>query len=527
MAGEQHMADGPKMADDQNDVPPLPAPAPVRVRMAPSPTGYFHVGNARTAVFNWLFAQSHGGKFVWRVEDTDRARYVEAALGDQAESLEWLGLTVDEGPMNGGPYGPYFQSQRLAHYHRHADELLAAGHAYRCFCSSQRLEAVRQERQRMGLKVGYDRHCRNLAPEEVAARMAEGGPHVLRLKMPLAEEIVLADVLRGDIHFAASEFEDVVIVKSDGYPTYHLAVVVDDHMMAITHVLRADEWIPSGPIQVQLYRLFGWPEPVWAHMPMVLNPSGKGKLSKRNTVDAQGQALVRKDGQPELMVQVREYRAAGYLPEAMFNYLALLGWAYSGDEEIFSRRQAIERFKLEDVKSSPAAWNPEKLLWMNGMYIRMLDPEDLTDRLMPFLTQAGLAPDRPLVRLLAPLIQERINTLAEVVPLVDFFWSKMVSPVPADLIPKKLDAAGTADVLAAAGAALSGLPAAAWRHLELEAALRGMADRMGLGAGVAFQPVRVAVTGKRVSPPLFETIEILGAELTLARLAAARDLLAR
>jgi glutamyl-tRNA synthetase len=274
-------------------------------------------------------------------------------------------------------------------------------------------------------------------------------------------------------------------------------------------VLRADEWVPSAPIQVRLYGAFAWPQPVWAHVPMVLNPDGRGKLSKRSTLE--GGAL-------GTMVQVREYRAAGYLPEALFNYLALLGWAYSGDEDLFTREQAIERFRLEDIKTSPAAWNPEKLKWMNGVYIRGLAPTDLAERLLPFLAEAGIEAGRDEVLPLVPLIQERLETLADAAPLVGFFWRE-VAPAAEDLVPKGLDAAGTAELLSAAGSALSGV--SPWSADSLEAALRALAEERGLKAGPAFQPLRVAVTGQRVAPPLFETLEALGRERALARLAAA------
>jgi glutamyl-tRNA synthetase len=493
-----------------------PVPLPVRVRIAPSPTGFFHVGNARTALFNWLFARSRGGTFVWRVEDTDRARFVPTAVEDVAESLRWLGLEPDEGPIDGGPYGPYYQSERLALYAGYAEALLADGHAYRCYCTPERLEEVRQRRAAAGQKVGYDRRCRGLSAAERAAAEAAGTPSVLRLSMPLAGETVITDVIRGEIRFAAGELEDVVLVKSDGFPTYHFAVVVDDHLMEISHVLRADEWIPSTPYQIRLYEALGWEAPVWAHVPMVLNPDGRGKLSKRKTVDEEGQPL-------EQMTQVREFRAAGYLPEAMFNYLALLGWSFSADEDLFSREAAVERFRLEDVKPSPAAWNPDKLLWMNGVYLRALTPGELAARLLPFLRAAGLPADEDDARAVAPLVQERITTLSEAVDLVAFLWRE-VAPSAEDLVPKKMDGAGASALLAAAEERLAAL--GDWAPGPIEEALRALAEAHGLKAGPAFQPVRVAATGSRVSPPLFESLELLGRDRTLARLAAARVTLA-
>lgn len=478
----------------------------VRVRIAPSPTGFMHVGNARTAIFNWLFARRHGGTFVWRVEDTDRARFVPEALEDQRAALDWLGIAPDEGPFSGGDFGPYLQSERLPRYAAHVDALLSGGHAYRCFCTPERLDAVRRARELAKLKGRYDRHCRNLSPTEAAARLAAGDRHTVRLKLPLEGTRVLSDVLRGEVAFDLAELDDPIIQKSDGWPTYHLAVVVDDQAMAITHVLRADEWIPSAPIHLVLYEAFGWPPPVYCHVPLVLSPSGKGKLSKR-----------------EGGVEVRDYRAAGYLPEALFNYLALLGWAYSGDEEIFTPEMAAARFDLADIKVSPAAWNPEKLLWMNGHYIRALDPADLAQRLLPFLTGAGLPATLDEVRRLVPLVQERIGTLAEVVELVDFFWATSVAPDVAALVPPKLAPADVAAHLRQAAAVLGA--SADWSPAGLEATLRDLAAALGVKPGPLFQPIRVAVTGKRVAPPLFDTLALVGRDTVLDRLTAAADTL--
>lgn len=475
---------------------------PVRVRIAPSPTGFMHVGNARTAIFNWLFARRYGGTFVWRVEDTDRARFVPEALDDQRAALDWLGITPDEGPFTGGRYGPYLQSERLPRYTAHVDALLANGQAYRCFCTPERLDEVRRAREAARLKGRYDRQCRGLAAAEVDARLADGARHTVRLKLPLSGSRVLHDVLRGDVAFDLAELDDPIIRKSDGWPTYHLAVVVDDEAMAITHVLRADEWIPSAPIHLVLYEAFGWEPPVYCHVPLVLSPTGKGKLSKR-----------------EGGVEVRDYRAAGYLPEALFNYLALLGWAYSGDEEIFTPEMAAARFALADIKVSPAAWNPEKLLWMNGHYIRALEPDDLAARLLPFLRDAGLDATIDQVERLVPLIQERIGTLAEAVGLVDFFWAEAIDIDPAALVPAKSDAGTTADQLRRCAAALAAV--ADWTAEPLEAALRALAEDLGVKPGPLFQPVRVAVTGKKVAPPLFDTLAVVGREAVLERLAAA------
>jgi glutamyl-tRNA synthetase len=487
----------------------------VRVRIAPSPTGFFHVGNARTALFNWLYAHRQGGVFICRVEDTDRTRLVEGALQDMIDSLRWLGLEPDESPFVGGPHAPYFQSQRLDRYEVHAAQLLADGHAYHCFCSPERLAKLRERRSELGSQAVYDRRCRDLDAATVTDRLRSGEPSVVRLKSPLAGTIRMHDIVRGDIEFDAAELEDLILIKSDGYPTYHLAVVVDDHAMAISHVLRGDEWIPSVPYQILLYEAFGWPQPVWAHLPMILNADGKGKLSKRKTIDAHGQPV-------QQMTQVREFRAAGYLPEAMFNYLALLGWAYSAADDLFGREQALARFELTDIKTSPAAWSPDKLAWMNGAYIRRLDPDDLAGRLRPFLHEAGLPADPPTVRRLVPLIQERLVTLRDAAPWVDFVWQP-VQPAVSELVPTGMTLDGAKQILVAAGTALAAV--AVWQAPSIEATLRALATELGLKTKAALQPIRVAASGKLVSPPLFESLAILGREATLARLAAARELL--
>nr|WP_290669117.1 glutamate--tRNA ligase [Ardenticatena sp.] len=479
-----------------------------RVRFAPSPTGYLHVGGARTALFDWLLARKTGGQFILRIEDTDRKRYVPDSLDDIEEHLRWLGLQWDEGPDVGGPYGPYFQSERLEHYRRAAEELIAKGWAYRCYCTPERLEQSRQERQKRGEPPGYDRRCRFMSDEERAELEAQGAPYVVRLKVPLEGETVVHDLIRGEIRFENKTLEDVVLLKSDGYPTYHLAVVVDDHLMQITHVLRGDEWIPSAPIHVMLYEALGWEQPQWVHLPLILDPSGKGKLSKRKKKNPDGT-------ESETMTLVREFREAGYLPEAMFNFIALLGWAYSGDEEIFTPEQAIQKFDLKDIKKSPAVFSYEKLEWMNGVYIRKLSPEDLAERIVPFMQKAGLNVTAEQLVPLVPDIQERIKTLAEAPGMLDFFFRDIETPAPEALIPKKMDAEKTRHALEAARATLANVE---WEHDAIETALRQLAKDLGLKAGQLFQPIRIAITGKRVAPPLFTTIEHLGRERVLERL---------
>jgi glutamyl-tRNA synthetase len=470
-----------------------------------------HVGGLRSALFNWLFARHHGGAFILRIEDTDRKRFDPQALSDIMESLRWLGLDWDEGPEVGGDFGPYFQSERLELYHKHAKELIEKGHAYYCFCSPERLAHLREEQQRRKEFVGYDRHCRNLDPDQAADRVASGEKGVVRLKMPLTGQTTFHDLVRGDITVENSTQDDLVLLKSDGYPTYHLANVVDDHLMRITHIMRADEWISTAPRHVRLYEALGWQMPAIAHLPIVLDPGGKGKMSKRKKLGPGGR---------ELPVLVRDFRAAGYLPQAMFNFLALVGWSYDGHTELMTRQDIIERFSTKHVNPAPAAFNYDKLDHMNGVYIRELAADDLADGIMPFLEQAGLDADREEVIRIVPLVQERIKRLDEAPSAADiFFLEELPDYDPAMLIPKKMGAAEARVLLGMARAVLDEVNP--FTHDALETALRGLAETMGVKAGQLFAPIRVAVCGRTVAPPLFGTLEVLGRERVLKRLDAA------
>lgn len=481
----------------------------VRVRMAPSPTGDLHIGGARTALFTWLYARHHGGDFILRIEDTDRKRLVEGSIEGIVEALRWLGLDWDEGPEVGGPKGPYIQSERLEHYQRAARRLVETGHAYECFCPPERLAALREEQRARHQPPGYDRHCRNLSPGEVAAHRTRGESAVIRFKMPETGTTVVDDLLRGAITFENRVLEDPIILKSDGFPTYHLAVVVDDHLMEITAVTRGEEWLPSAPVHVQLYDAFGWERPLFAHLPVILRPDGKGKLSKR-------------DGD----VDTLQYRRAGYLPEALVNYLALLGWSH-GDQEIFSREQLIELFELRDVSPSPARFNFDKLEWTNQYYINhILTLDELTARCLPYLQAAGLvgpdasepgSPEYAYARAVIALVKDRLKVLGEVVELTSFFFTDETEPYEVSaLVPKKTD---PEQVAAALRAVLGVLERAdLGDEATVEARLRALAEEQGLKAGQLFMPIRVAVTGRTVSPGLFETLRVLGQERVLARL---------
>jgi glutamyl-tRNA synthetase len=471
----------------------------VRVRFAPSPTGYPHLGNIRTALFNWVFARHNNGVFVLRIEDTDVARMVEGATDVILESLRWLGLNWDE--------GPYFQSQRLALYREAADGLLEQGSAYRCYCSPQRLESMRQEQMKRKQPPGYDRYCRNLTAKECAEQEASEITPVVRFKSPLEGRTSFDDLLRGQIVFENSTLDDFVLLKSDGYPTYHLANIVDDHFMEISHVLRADEWLSSTPRHVLLYQALGWKPPQFAHLPMILGPD-RSKLSKRHGA-----------------ASVTEYQEQGYLPEAMFNFLALLGWSLDDKTELLTRDEIVKHFALERISKTAAVFNKDKLEWMNGVYLRGLSLEKFVSKAMPFL-EKGLPAEvkRPLdadyIMRFAPLIQERARTLAEVPQLSDFFF---VDELVYDsrLLLGKIDKAAAINSLQTSAAKMNNLNS--WEAASLEAVFRPLADELKLKTSVFFGLLRVAITGRTAAPPLFQTMEILGKERCLKRLKAALD----
>jgi glutamyl-tRNA synthetase len=494
--------------------------SPVRVRFAPSPTGLLHIGGARTALFNWLLAhgqarrEGRDGTFLLRIEDTDRNRYVEGAEQGIVDILRWFGLDWDEGPDVGGPLGPYRQSERSDLYREHAARLLESGHAYRCFCTPERLQRVREEQIARKEAPGYDRLCRDLTPQQVQSNLAAGMPSSIRFRMPLAGETPVVDHLRGEITFQNANLEDLILLKSDGYPTYHLANVVDDHLMEISHILRGEEWIPTAPIHIRLYDAFGWVAPQFAHMPLILAPGG-GKLSKRHGSTA-----------------MEEFRAQGYLPEALMNYLALLGWSLDGTTEMFSREDLLETFTLERVNPSPGTFDYHKLRWFNQQYINhVLTVEDLTLRVMPFLAEAGLigpgpfAPDDPdFVRVLpvAGLLKDRLETLADAPQLMAYFLQPELEPYdPALLVPKKMSREEALRALKAVAALLP--------EVDLddegasEARFRALADALELKPGNLFMPVRVAVTGRTQSPGLFETLRVIGAERVQERVDKAID----
>jgi glutamyl-tRNA synthetase len=480
---------------------------PVRTRFAPSPTGLLHAGSIHTAMFDYLLARHTGGTFILRIEDTDMERKVEGAAENQMEALKWLGLDWDEGPGVGGPYGPYYQSQRLPLYKEAAEKMVAQGNAYYCYCSEERLEAVRkaQESGKQQL-LGYDRHCRNLSAEERAECERRGIKSVVRFKVPDDGQTKFHDLIYGDLCFENSTIDDFVMLKSDGYPTYHLASIVDDTAMKITHIIRGEEWISSTPRHLLMYRALGYNPPQYVHMSLIVG-ADRAKLSKRRGA-----------------IPILQYRDMGYLSEALFNFLVLMGWSLDDKTEIMTRRQMIDNFSLERMGKTAAAFNQEKLDWMNGVYIRSLAVEDLTNRVLPFL-EKHLPPEveRPLdaayVGLIAPLIQPRINTLKDAAVYADFFFVDKLEYDSSMLIGKKMTAEVVLAALKGAEEKLSSLET--FDQNLLEDTLRRLAEALGIKAGQLFNPLRVATTAREAAPPLFETMAVLGKERCLKRIKVA------
>jgi glutamyl-tRNA synthetase len=475
-------------------LPSVSADRPVRVRIAPSPTGDPHVGTAYIALFNYVFAKHHGGKFILRIEDTDRTRSTPESEAAILSALRWVGLGWDEGPDISGPHGPYRQSERLHIYTSHIQTLLASGAAYRCFCSAERLEAIRHEQRRQGLFVGYDGLCRGRPRVESETRAAAGEPFVVRLAMPRTGETIFVDRLRGDVKFDNAQIDDQILMKTDGFPTYHFANVVDDHLMEITHVIRAEEWLSSTPKHVELYRAFGWQAPEWVHMPLLRN-ADKSKISKRKNP-----------------VSLDYYRDAGFLPEALLNYLGTMGWSIAADRERFSLDEMVSVFSFDRVSLGGPVFDLVKLSALNADYLRALDDAGIVARLRQWrLSDAHLMA-------LVPLVRERMQRLDEFVPLTVIFFSGDLdyTPVAKDLLPKGRTPKEVGECLTMFGEALD--LARDFSTTALESLARGFADKNGWSTKELFMLVRLAVSARRATPPLFETLQGLGRELCRRRI---------
>lgn len=480
---------------------------PARVRFAPSPTGHLHLGGARTALYDYLLARQTGGQFILRIEDTDRKRLVEGAEQELMDGLRWLGLEWDEGPDKGGPYGPYRQSERKEIYQKYAEQLIEQGQAYYCFCSPETLRQAKEEQMRRKEPPRYPGTCRNIPLEEARQRVAAGESHVIRFKTPKEGTTTAEDLMRGPITVENRTLDDYIIVKSDGWALYHLAAMVDDHLMNITHVFRGSEWLPTFPLHVLICRAFGWEEPKWVHLSVFLKPSGKGKMSKREAAD------LMKDG---YSIFVKDLVELGYTPEGVDNWIALMGWSYDDHTEFFTLPDLVEKFSLDKLNPSPAAINFTKLDHFNGLHIRSLPVEEIAHRIRPYLEGAGYQPDDETLRKIAPIIQERLTTLDEVVELTGFFFEPDVNPYPQELVAKGLTPAESALAAQRSLEVLSGLPEIS--PAVAEAPMRELVEELGMKAGQVFGILRTAVTGRKVSPPLFESMEIIGRETVLARI---------
>lgn len=465
----------------------------VRTRFAPSPTGLLHIGGVRTALFEVLLAHHHGGTAILRIDDTDRDRLVPGAVEALVNDLRWVGLHFDE--------GPYPQSERLDRYKEVSEELIRIGAAYRCDCTPERLAQEREEQAAKKEPQGYSGYCRNRrVPADVA--------HVVRFTIPANRTITLHDAVKGDVTWDPIVLRDTVLLKTDGYPTYHLATVVDDHDMRISHVLRADEWLSTAPLHLLIFEALKWETPVFAHLPPVLGADGK-KLSKRHGATFLG-----------------TFRDAGYLPEAILNFMALIGWSAGEgeEEEIFSLEELTRRFTLERVNNAGGVFSYDKLNWMNGIYIRKLAPEDLQSRLTPFLSAAGLTVDVERLRRIVPHVQPRLTLLPDAIPLVDFLFKDMIERDIPSMLKKGMDAAKAREICTLAGVKLAALET--FDPPAIEAALRQVSEESGAGRGPVFAVVRVAVTGKKVTPPLFESIYALGQAASIRRLEETATILA-
>jgi glutamyl-tRNA synthetase len=471
----------------------------VRVRFAPSPTGYLHVGGLRTALYNYLFARNKGGKMIIRIEDTDRTRFVDNAQENLLNALQWAGITFDEGPGFGGEYGPYIQSERFDLYTKYSQELIDSGSAYYAFDTAEEIEAMRERQKKAGIAPKYDRSTMKnqftLGEQETKRYIDEGLEKVVRLKVPFNEEIKFKDIIRGDVSVKTKDVDDQILMKSDGFPTYHLANVVDDHLMEISHVIRGEEWLPSTPKHVLLYKSFGWEMPEFAHLPLLLN-NNKTKLSKRHGD-----------------VAVEDFKQNGYIKEALVNFVALLGWNPSGDNEIHSMDHLIEHFNLEKVNKGGAIFDRPKLLWMNSMYLRKQSSEEIYDMLIEDLKSAGIDMPKGYVLEVITLLKERISFAKDLVEFADYMWGK---PSSFDVkFKEKQWKEGTEELVLPAIDIFKA--AEIWEVEPLHKLIEDYLNEKGVGFGKLMNPIRLMITGKSVGAGMFETMVILGKEECLER----------
>lgn len=481
-----------------------------RLRFAPSPTGYLHIGGLRTALYNYLYAKQNKGKFILRIEDTDQTRFVEGAIENLIESLEWAGIQCDEGVfvedgevVEKGDYGPYIQSKRLDIYREYVDELIEKDEAYYCFCKKERLEELREEQKIKGLVPKYDGFCRNVSREEAQERISKGEEHVVRLKLPQNRDIKFHDIVRGDITINTDDIDDQVLMKSDGYPTYHMAVVVDDHLMKITHIVRGEEWLPSTPKHVYLYEAFGWEKPTYIHLPTVLNKERK-KLSKRHGD-----------------VSVDDFKNKGYLPEGLINYLALVGWSPEDNEELLSMEDLIEKFSFERVSKTGGIFDKDKLDWVNGHYIRKESLERITDLAIPYLIEANLIDqdfaeaNREWVEILVDTVRESLDNVSEIAAKVDFIFDEDIEITEEKLVEMVSDE----DSKLVYRTMIEELNALDTIDMEFSKTfMKAIQKKTNVKGKKLFMPVRIGLTGNEQGPELVNIMFLLGKDKMIARL---------
>lgn len=482
----------------------------IRLRFAPSPTGYLHIGGLRTALYNYLFAKHNNGKFILRIEDTDQTRFVEGAIENLIESLHWSGIEYDEGVfiedgkvIQKGNHGPYIQSERLGLYKKYVDELIEKGHAYYCFCSKERLEAVRDEQKINGLAPKYDGFCRNILLEEAKERIANGEEYVVRLKLPQNYDVKFHDLVRGDIVINTDDIDDQVLLKSDGYPTYHMAVVVDDHLMEISHVVRGEEWLPSTPKHVYLYEVFGWEKPIYVHLPTVLNKERK-KLSKRHGD-----------------VSVDDFKNKGYFPDGLINYLALVGWSPEDNEEILSMDDLTEQFSFERVSKTGGIFDKDKLDWVNGHYIRSASVEKVTEMAIPYLKEAGFIDDEFIenrydwIKLLVQTVQESLHTVEEIIEKVRFMFKNNIEIIDDNAI-ESIKGENVPSILTAIKDELDNIEEIDDEYVK--GFMKIIQKSTGVKGKSLFMPVRIALTGSEHGPEFVNILILLGKENILKRI---------
>lgn len=486
----------------------------VCVRFAPSPTGHTHLASGRTALYNYLFARQTGGKFILRIEDTDKKRYMPGADTELMDSLHWLGIDWDEGPDVGGANGPYYQTARKDIYQEYAHRLIESGHAYYCFCTTERLEKVRQEQLSRKDNPRYDGLCRRLDPGEAQKRVANGERHVIRFKVPESGFVTAHDLLRGEIRVENSAIDDHIIVRSDGLALYHLAAMVDDHLMDITHVIRGSEWLSTFHLHVHIIRAFGWQEPQWVHLSIFLKPSGKGKMSKRDS------SQVMKDG---YSIFIKDLEALGYIPEGVVNWISLMGWSYDDHTEFFTINDLVQKFNVTHLNPAPAAIDFIKFDYFNGLHIRNLTREDLSHRLAPFIVNAGYELDETVLYSAIPIIRERLITLDDVIPVAGFLFRDDITPDANRLVASGLTTLETAKIAREMYQILTTLPS--FSKDLAEPLIRNYMAETGYKASQVLGLLREALTGQKDSPPLFECMEIIGKEKTLERIQSAINIL--